>query len=281
MIKLDLKRTIHTTQGNELLDVQLEVKKNELITLFGKSGAGKTTLLRMIAGLAVPEKGFLQVGEEIWFDSEKKINLKTQKRNIGFVFQDYALFPNMTVEEHLLFAQSAKDIESAHGLLDIFHLTGLHNRKPAVLSGGQKQRLAVARALARKPAILLLDEPLSALDEETRLLLQEEIIQAHKTLGSTTILVSHDKAEVVRLSDKVYNIDMGKITSSGTANEFFGGDSTEFHFKAQVVEVQNDYVVILINGERIPVKNTSQFSSADTGTAVTVTFGPQGLNINR
>ncbi len=268
MIKLDLKRTIHTTQGNELLDVQLEVQKNELITLFGKSGAGKTTLLRMIAGLATPEKGFLRVGDEVWFDSTKKINLKTQKRNIGFVFQDYALFPNMTVEEHLLFAQAEKDVESAHTLLDIFHLTGLNDRKPSMLSGGQKQRLAVARALARKPAILLLDEPLSALDEETRFLLQDEIIQAHKTLGSTTILVSHDKAEVVRLSDKVYNIAMGKITASGAANEFFENSTQRGSFTAQVIEVLGEAIVVIINGEKVTVKNPHNGSDVRVGDTI-------------
>lgn len=279
MITLDLKKTIHTTQGKELLDVQLDIGKNELITLFGKSGAGKTTLLRMIAGLATPEKGFLRVGDEVWFDSAKKINLKTQKRNIGFVFQDYALFPNMTVEEHLLFAQAEKDIESAHTLLDIFHLTGLNDRKPAMLSGGQKQRLAVARALARKPAVLLLDEPLSALDEETRLLLQDEIIQAHKALGSTTILVSHDKAEVVRLSDKVYNIEMGKITASGAASEFFESSVPQGSFTAQVVEVINDDVVLTINGEKVTIKNLDKNRSIKTGDILKLRFSESKLII--
>jgi molybdate transport system ATP-binding protein len=279
MIKLDLQKTIRTTQGNELLDVQLDIWENELITLFGKSGAGKTTLLRMIAGLAAPEKGFLQVGDEIWFDSTKKISLKTQKRNIGFVFQDYALFPNMTVEGHLLFAQGEKDTESAHTLLDIFHLTGLNDRKPAMLSGGQKQRLAVARALARKPAILLLDEPLSALDEETRLLLQDEIIQAHKTLGSTTILVSHDKAEVVRLSDKVYNIEFGKITASGPADDFFENNTPRGSFTAQVMETSGENIVVMINGEKVTIKNSNNNHAVKIGDNLLLRFTDRGLSI--
>jgi molybdate transport system ATP-binding protein len=279
MIQLDLKKTIHTTEGMILLDIQLEVQPKGFITLFGKSGVGKTSLLRMIAGLVTPERGRLQVEDEVWFDSDKKINVKPQKRNIGFVFQDYALFPNMTVEQHLLFAQSKKDITKVHELLDIFHLTGLYKRKPGTLSGGQMQRLAVARALARKPAVLLLDEPLSALDEETRLTLQDEIIQAHKTLGSTTILVSHDKAEVVRLSDRVYKIESGKISVSGPADEFFESNVPRGSFTAQVMDVAGDTISVMINGERVVVKNTVANRRYHIGEMLKICFTEHGLSI--
>jgi len=279
MIQLELKKAIHTTDGNQILDIAFEVPKNGLITLFGKSGVGKTTLLRMIAGLLTPESGRIQVGNEVWFDSAKKINVKPQKRNIGFVFQDYALFPNMTVKQHLLFAQKEKSSEQADELLEIFHLTGLTERKPQTLSGGQMQRLAVARALARKPEVLLLDEPLSALDEETRRLLQDEIIQAHQKIGSTTILVSHDRAEVIRLSDRIYRIEAGIIVASGTADEFFGLDSQERKFTAQVVEVTEQGAVILVNGEKIAIKNTEADISPKIGDCVIVTLNDIGIHL--
>ena len=274
MIKLDLKKTIHTTTGTELLDIQLEIRKHGFITLFGKSGVGKTTLLRMIAGLETPEEGTLQVGDEVWFDSKTKINVKPQKRNAGFVFQDYALFPNMTVEEHLFYAQGKKDIEQAHELLDIFHLTGLYKRKPATLSGGQMQRLAVARALARKPALLVLDEPLSALDEETRITLQDEIILAHRKIGSTAILVSHDKAEVLKLSDMVYIIEHGTIKQSGVADTLLHGHGIESKIKffAKVVSIDRGALYVLVNDEKIKLDISQGLSDIQVGQVVQLQF---------
>ena len=175
----------------------------------------------MIAGLTKPDGGFIRVGNQAWYDSGAKINMKPQLRDIGFVFQDYALFPNMTVKEHLLYASPQKEHKYISGLLDVFHLKGLCDRKPGKLSGGQQQRLAVARALARKPRILLLDEPLSALDSDMRLALQDEIIQAHKNFHATTLLVSHDVNEVTRLSDFVYVIDNGRISNQGRPGDVF------------------------------------------------------------
>ena len=182
---------------------------------------GKTTLLRMIAGLTQPDSGYIRVNGESWYDSERKINLKPQKRNIGYVFQDYALFPNMTVKEHLLYAQFNREKEYISELLDSFHLKGLCERKPAKLSGGQQQRLATARALVRKPQILLLDEPLSALDSETRESLQFEILQAHQKYQATTLLVSHDLNEICKLSDYVYVIENLKINRQGNPSVVF------------------------------------------------------------
>ena len=222
LIELSIKKTIHTADGNEILDIGLTIPEYGFVTLFGKSGVGKKTLLRIIAGLIKPDSGYVKVGNEIWFDSTKKINIKPQQRNIGFVFQDYALFPNMTVKEHLLYAQPQIEQGYVSELLDTFHLKGLCQRKPDKLSGGQQQRLAVARALAQKPRILLLDEPLSSLDSETRDILQSELFQAHKNFHATTLLVSHDKAEVVKLSDYVYIIEKGRIQKQGNPIELFG-----------------------------------------------------------
>jgi len=221
LIDLHINKKLHTNEGMGSLNVSLKIHEHSLVTIFGKSGAGKTTLLRIIAGLTKPEGGFIRVGEQAWYDSGEKINIKSQLRDIGFVFQDYALFPNMTVKEHLLYASPLKERKYISDLLDVFHLKGLCDRKPGKLSGGQQQRLAVARALARKPRILLLDEPLSALDSDMRLALQEEIILAHKNFNATTLLVSHDVYEVSRLSDYVYVIDNGKISEQGKPGDVF------------------------------------------------------------
>jgi len=221
LIDLHVKKKLHTNEGVGALDVCMQIPEHALVTIFGKSGAGKTTLLRIIAGLTKPDGGFIKIGNQTWYNSGANINIKPQLRDIGFVFQDYALFPNMTVKEHLLYASPQKEHKYISDLLDVFHLKGLCDRKPGKLSGGQQQRLAVARALARKPRILLLDEPLSALDSEMRLALQEEIILAHKNFNATTLLVSHDVYEVSRLSDYVYVIDNGKISEQGKPGDVF------------------------------------------------------------
>ncbi|MCK9421552.1 MAG: ATP-binding cassette domain-containing protein [Bacteroidales bacterium] len=249
LIELHVSKKIHTNNGIEVLDVNLKIPKYGLVTLFGKSGVGKTTLLRIIAGLTQPDGGFITVGNEIWYDSIKKINIKPQQRNIGFVFQDYALFPNMTVKEHLLYARPQKETGYISELLDIFHLKGLCNRKPGKLSGGQQQRLAVARALARKPQILLLDEPLSALDSETRNVLQYEIIQAHKNFQATTLLVSHDVNEVLKLSDFVYVIENGKIQKQGKPNDIFDNTKikTDIQLTGIVLDIQNNTLTVSVD----------------------------------
>ncbi len=249
LIDIHVNKLIHTSNGNELLELNFTVPRNGFVTFFGKSGVGKTTLLRMIAGLTNPDFGYIKVNNEIWFDSEKKINLKTQQRSLGFVFQDYALFPNMTVKEHLLYAQPTKETKYISELLEIFHLKGLCNRKPMKLSGGQQQRLAVARALARKPQILLLDEPLSALDNETRINLQKEILQAHEAISATTLLVSHDINEVVKLSDHVYVIENGKIIKDGSPESIFDTEKIQakFQIAAKILKIEHTILTVSTN----------------------------------
>lgn len=238
LIELDVKKTIHTSEGKEVLELKLTVPRHGFISIYGKSGVGKTTLLRMIAGLTQPDSGYIRVNGEAWFDSKQKINLKPQKRNIGYVFQDYALFPNMTVKEHLLYAQFYKEKDYVSELLDSFHLKGLCERKPSKLSGGQQQRLATARALARKPQILLLDEPLSALDSETRESLQFEILQAHKKYEATTLLVSHDLNEICKLSDYVYIIENLRINRHGNPSVLFPGNNSTSLFNSRIMSNQ-------------------------------------------
>jgi len=225
VIHIDIEKMMITANGKMNLAIKTTIQSGELVALFGSSGAGKTTLLRILAGLVNPDKGIVKFGTTVWFDSDSRINIAPQNRNISLMFQDYALFPNMTVEQNIQFAQSEKNTTAVSELLSIFGLTEFRKRKPNGLSGGQKQRVALARALARKPQLLLLDEPLSALDAEMRSILQNEIFQAHQLSGTTTILVSHDLNEVFRLATHVLCIEKGSIHRSGAPEEVFSDNS--------------------------------------------------------
>lgn len=224
-ITIDIEKMMFTANGKMNLAINTTIIMSELVALFGTSGAGKTTFLRILAGLTNPDKGIVKFGSEVWFDSESKINIKPQKRNIGLMFQDYALFPNMTVEQNIRFAQTVNNDMAINELLSIFGLSELRKRKPNGLSGGQRQRVALARALARKPQLLLLDEPLSALDAEMRSTLQNQIAQAHKMSGATTIMVSHDLNEVFRLASHVLCVENGTIRKTGKPDDVFSDSS--------------------------------------------------------
>ena len=201
MIEIDIRKLLKSSAGEMLLDVKVELEEGKLTTIYGVSGAGKSTLLMLLAGLLKPEEGHITVGSKLWSDTSKKIFLAPQKRNIGLVFQEYALFPNMTVRENLLFGVGkSKSTAIVDQLVEIIDLGQLQNRKPNTLSGGQKQRVALARALVRKPNMLLLDEPLSALDHEMRVKLQSYILEVHREFNLTTLLISHDVSEIIRLS---------------------------------------------------------------------------------
>ncbi|MGI4869580.1 MAG: ATP-binding cassette domain-containing protein [Janthinobacterium lividum] len=213
MIDFHLHKALHTAAGSRTLDVRLTLPAGELLALSGPSGAGKTTLLRLLAGLTRPDGGFVQVGDETWYNEKQW--LPPQRRPLGFVFQDYALFPNMTVRENLTFAATGQPRAAVDELLEWFELTELAERRPAVLSGGQQQRVALARALARRPRLLLLDEPLAALDQPTRLRLQQVLLAAHRQFHLTTILISHDPAEIARLADRVVELDLGQVQHIG------------------------------------------------------------------
>jgi molybdate transport system ATP-binding protein len=217
VIDLHLLKALHTAAGPRTLDVRLTVAAGELVALSGPSGAGKTTLLRLLAGLARPDGGFLRVEGQSWYDHAHRQWLPPQRRPLGFVFQDYALFPNMTVRENLAFAAEGQPGagQIASELLELLELSELANRRPAVLSGGQQQRVALARALARRPRLLLLDEPLSALDLATRQRLQEALATVHRQFKLTTILISHDPAEIARLADRVVELDLGQVRRVG------------------------------------------------------------------
>ena len=249
MIFINITKHLDTAEGSINAHFELAINDGEFLTLFGPSGAGKTTLLRMIAGLEQPDSGKIEVDVEVWFDSSKKINLPPQKRSIGFVFQDYALFPTMSVRQNLLFAaQSTEQRHHVDELIELVELTALADRLPSTLSGGQKQRVALARALVRHPKILLLDEPLSALDPSMRQKLQDELSLVHARLGVTTLLVSHDIAETVKLSDRLAAIESGVITRICSPMEFFAPQtlSGKLQLIGEVLSIQYDHPVYLV-----------------------------------
>jgi molybdate transport system ATP-binding protein len=221
LIEIDVEKELVSSRGRINLHMKATLKLGELFVVFGDSGAGKTTLLRILAGITMPDRGYIKMGNKVWLDTESGTNLPVQHRNIGFMFQDYALFPNMTVFENILFAQKKKEKHLADELIEKFGLSEFSNRKPGKLSGGQMQRVALARALARKPDFLLLDEPLSALDSKTRTLLQDEVLKTHEIHKTTTFLVSHDLAEVFRLAQQVLKLENGRISSVGRPDELF------------------------------------------------------------
>ncbi len=234
MIKIDINKKLHGSDGAMDLHVNFEIKEHDFIALTGHSGSGKTTLLRILAGLE-DAKGILKIGDEVWQDA--KHSLPSQKRGIGFVFQNYALFLNMTIQENLLFVN--KDKALAQHLLELTELESLKNRLPNTLSGGQQQRVALCRALMNRPKLLLMDEPLSALDPFMRTKLQNEILALHREFGTTTIMVSHDPSEIYRLANRVVVLHQGKVINDGTPKEVLlkTSGSQKFSFEGELLEI--------------------------------------------
>ncbi|WP_342163159.1 ABC transporter ATP-binding protein [Methylobacterium sp. SD21] len=208
------------------LAVDLACGPSELLALVGPSGGGKTTVLRTIAGLYRPGEGQVTCGGTAWLDTGSGIDLAPHRRRVGMVFQSYALFPHMTALGNVVAAMGhlpeARRAERARALLRLVHLDGLGERRPSALSGGQQQRVAVARALARDPDVLLLDEPFAAVDRRTRRRLQEELGELRATLRIPIVLVTHDLDEAVRLADRLCVLDRGTTLQSGRPGEVLG-----------------------------------------------------------
>lgn len=260
MIEFNLKKELVGIEGRFNLDVSFSIEEFSFSIIFGKSGAGKTTILRMIAGLIEPEDGYIKTKDIYWFNKKDKINLPVQKRKIGYVFQEYALFPNMNVKNNLNYAlENKKDKNYVDEILELFNLKNLAHIYPDKLSGGQKQKVALARAIVRKPDLLLLDEPLSALDLENRNKLQDELKIIHEKFKITTIMITHDLSEVFRLANKVFLLENGIFSKSGSPSEVFIEEklSSKFKFIAKVIEITKKDIVyvltVLINDSLVKV----------------------------
>jgi molybdate transport system ATP-binding protein len=194
MISINIEKKLKAYSGQQWLKVNREFADGSIIKIYGPSGAGKTTFLKIIAGLISPEKGIIKIDDITWLDTSTQTSLSPQKRMAGFVFQNYALFPNMTVREHLEYA--TKDAEWIDRLLLIGKLETLTAHKPEYLSGGQQQRLAILRALAIKPKLLLMDEPFSALDHQMKIVLINDLKALFKEMGLTVLIVTHNPQEL-------------------------------------------------------------------------------------
>lgn len=215
--------------GNTVLhDLQLSFNEGEFVTLLGPSGCGKSTLLRILAGLIVPEEGIIKI------DGKDVTNVKAKDRQVGMVFQSYALFPNMTVAENIAFGLKMKKLnreaikQKVARMIELVGLTGKEASYPRQLSGGQQQRVALARSLVTEPKVLLLDEPLSALDAQIRKSLQKQLRFIQQELKMTTVLVTHDQEEAMAVSDRIYILNEGRIAQSGTPHEIYTQPANEF-----------------------------------------------------
>lgn len=279
MIELDIYKSLQGSAGEMDLKIKLSVKEHDFVALAGESGSGKTSLLRILAGLE-SARGEISVSGELWLSAKE--SLPVQQRKIGFVFQDYALFPNMSVEQNLLYV--AKEKALAKHLLELTELYALKDRLPHTLSGGQKQRVALCRALMAKPKLLLMDEPLSALDPQMRARLQHDIVKLHREFGTTTIMVSHDPAEIYRLAKRVIVLEQGKIIQDATAKEVFlkTRGSQKFSLRGELLEIIKAdviYIAIVAIGQQIveivlDAEEAKRFTVGDSVEVNTKAFSP-------
>lgn len=276
-ISLELKEIKKSfTEGEAVLDnISLEISKGEFITLLGSSGCGKTTTLRIIAGLEQPDAG------SVWLDGREVTGLEPNQRDVNTVFQNYALFPHMNVAENIGYGLKLKKVPKSEirkkvsQMLELVQLEGYEKRKPSELSGGQKQRVAIARALVNNPKVLLLDEPLGALDLQLRRAMQIELKHLQKKLGITFIYITHDQEEAINMSDRIAVMKDGRIEQIGTPDEIYNhpkisyvatfvGNANILHGAAE--RIQGENAIVKIGNDRVIVKlETSQQNTEDTG----------------
>ncbi len=218
-----------------LADINLDIQMGEFIAVLGPSGCGKTTLLHAIGGFIAPASGTIRFGEHIYFDAGEMVPV--EERNLGMVFQSFALWPHMTVREHIEFPMKSKrqnhlsaeaKEEAVDRALDSMGLMSYANRLPGELSGGQRQRVSLARAIVGQPSILLMDEPLSALDAELKISMRKEIQDIHLRTGATIIYVTHDQSEALAMADRIIVMKEGRIEQIGTPTDIYEHPRTEF-----------------------------------------------------
>lgn len=206
MIEIQIRHQIFTSSGNKFLEVNERISEGSFVHVSGDSGIGKTTFFKVLSGLVVPDFGFIKLNDKILLDTANKIFLPPQKRNISLMFQNYALFPNMTVKQNIAFAQTEKDENIVDELLEKFALKTFENTSPSKLSGGQQQRVALARTLAQNAEIVLLDEPFSAVDIAMRKVMLNELLEFNKNNNSTFFVISHSEEEFENFS--TYNLNI-------------------------------------------------------------------------
>lgn len=276
-ILLELKNIKKSfTPGEDVLDdICLTVARGEFVTLLGSSGCGKTTTLRIIAGLEQTDSG------SVWINGQDVTKLPPDKRDVNTVFQNYALFPHMNVAENIGYGLKLRKVprgeikKKVAQMLELVQLEGYEKRKPSELSGGQKQRVAIARALVNNPKVLLLDEPLGALDLQLRRAMQIELKHLQKKLGITFIYITHDQEEAINMSDRIAVMKDGRIEQIGTPDEIYNHPKTSYvatfvgnanilHGVAESIQGEN--AIVKIGNDRVIVKlETSQQNTEDTG----------------
>jgi molybdate transport system ATP-binding protein len=219
-VRVDIRKTLRSHDREFKLEASFSAEHDRIV-VFGPSGSGKSVTLQCIAGLLRPDAGYIQIGERVLFDSKAGIDVPPQSRNVGFVFQDYALFPHLNVERNVAFGlQDASDSAARIAqFLALFELTPLARSFPRNLSGGQRQRVALARALIRQPALLLLDEPLSALDQLLRERMRNELDQTQQRFRVPMLLITHDPADVETFAENLVIFDHGHVAQTLNLNE--------------------------------------------------------------
>ena len=269
-------------------DINLEIEAGEFLTLLGPSGCGKTTLLRMISGFEFPTEG------TVWLNGQDVTHLPPYRRNVNQVFQSYALFPHLTVEENISFGlkmqklPKAEIVERVKAATALVSLGGMEQRKPSQLSGGQRQRVALARAIVCQPKVLLLDEPLSALDAKLRHLMQVELKRLQKKLGITFVFVTHDQEEALTMSDRIAVVNKGRIEQLGESSEIYHAPQTTFVanfigqaniLEAKLVADEGDFTRLRLIGD-VEVLVPSE-SRLDTMTELLVSIRPEKVHLQK
>ena len=214
MLSFNLHKTFRNKGRIVSVTASGDLPLGKTSAIYGKSGVGKSTILRMIAGLETPDEGFIRLDQEVWFDAEKRINRTIAQRQPGFVFQEFNLFPNMTVERNLTYASNGPVSVEIKKLMDVVGLSSLMSNYPHELSGGEKQRVSIVRALCQHPKLLLLDEPFSALDDEVIGDLIREIKLIQQELGTTVVMISHRKDVIFEMADHVVHVKPNQMKNS-------------------------------------------------------------------